>query len=83
MVTIRIPKIFYNDHRDRDLPSPVVVNETSSHYWINASDPDISELLSDATYYSTSVGWSEQWDSIRGLVYSARATVKALSVKSI
>jgi hypothetical protein len=83
MVTIRIPKIFYNDHRDRDLPSPVVVNESKSHYWIDASDHDISELLSDATYYSTSVGWSEQWDSIRGLVYSARATVKALSVKSI
>jgi hypothetical protein len=83
MVRVRIPKIFYNDHRDRDLPSPVVVNESKSHYWIDASDPDISELLSDATYYSTSVGWSEQWDSIRGLVYSARATVKALSVKSI
>ena len=75
---IKIPRTFYDDHRDRDLESPKILKETKTHYWIKADDPDIAELKSDAHYYYTL--WREgAFDKyLFGLCMSAGATLKAL-----
>ena len=76
---IKIPRAFYDDHRDRDLESPKIVKETNRNYWINADDPDISELKDDAQYYYDlwcEGLWGDQY--LFGLCMSAKATLKAL-----
>ena len=74
--TIRIPKVFYDDHYERCLPAPPVVRETKRHYFIEAVDtPALRELVSDADYYSMTLGLCRDY---HGLSYSARATFKAI-----
>ena len=72
---IRIPKGFYQDHADRDLPTPEVVRCTSRHLYVRSDDPALPELLNDAEYYSDPHG---PWAGI-GLRSSALATVRAIA----
>lgn len=71
---IAIPQAFYDDHRERNLPSPAIVRTTARHYWIDTTDPQIAELLDDAAYYA------DPWgpDAGIGLRSSARATAAAI-----
>lgn len=71
---IRLPKRFMDDHSERDLPTPEVVRETKTHYYVDPLDPNLPELLDDAKYYAEDV------DCVpAGIVASARATVAALN----
>jgi len=71
---IRVPRYFYEDHEDRGLDTPVVIRKTLRHIFIDSEDQYLSELLSDAIYYSDPFGF----DGYRGLCSSARATVNAI-----
>ena len=73
--TIRIPRLFYEDHEDRDLDTPVAIKTTKRHVWIDPADPALGELLSDARYYSDPYGFDPE---CFGLCMSARATAKAI-----
>jgi hypothetical protein len=72
----RLPPRFYWDHVSRDLPAGKVVSETQRYVRVELTQDDYEELLSDAKHYaySMAVGGFED----RGLIASARATVKAL-----
>lgn len=72
---IRLPLRFYDDHEARDLDTPKAVKRSKSHVWIDATDPAIPELLSDARHYASDQGWDPY---TRGICASARATVGAL-----
>jgi hypothetical protein len=71
---IRIPRRFYRDHMERDLPTPEIVRSTKQHIYIASDDPALPELLNDAEYYA------DPWgpDGGIGLRLSAVATVKAI-----
>lgn len=76
MPIYRLPPTFYDDHVSRDLPSGEEVRRTKSHVFVNLTDEERAELLSDARHYaSPSMGFSADYP---GLVASARATIKAL-----
>ena len=76
MKTIKIPKKFYDDHQERDLPAPAIVKNLSKHYLIDqVESAEIAELLSDAMHYSDCAEW---WEGSIGMQSSARATAKAI-----
>lgn len=80
---IKIPRRFYDDHVDRDLPAPRIAKETKANYWVY-SDENIRELLSDAKYYDECLkngGWQDAY--VRGIALSARATRKAIERHAI
>lgn len=68
----RYPRTFYDDHRDRDLPTPAVLRETTRHVWLDTEHPDMPELLSDARFYANPYG-----PDTPGLRRSALAFLKA------
>ena len=70
----KIPRLFYNDHVERDLPAPTVIRENKTHYWISLDGKHIDEFLSDADYYSSYEGMGKEY---YGIVASARATIRA------
>ena len=70
---IRIPKRFLDDHLERDLPTPKIIRETASHYFIDPRDPAIGELANDASHYAD---WLDE--APPGVVRSARATLRAI-----
>jgi len=79
---IKIPRRFFDDHRDRETPAPLpeIIRETKSHYFISSDDPGIYDLLNDAEYYAElSIHDSEAW--LFGVIRSAAATVKALKLQ--
>ena len=71
---VRIPKAFYDDRMQRELPCPVIIQESLSHYTITL-DSSATDFLSDAEYYAHRDGPDEV--SI-GLKASARATAKSI-----
>lgn len=74
---IRIPKRFYDDHIERDLPAPKVSKTTKAHYYIPADQTDeLSELLSDAEFYSDRDHFTDPY--LLGICTSAQATAKAI-----
>lgn len=83
MSTIRIPKVFYTDHIERDLPAPPIVKETKQHYFIDGADnADLQELYCDARYYSETYDLGgfccEFGDYLSGVCRSAKATRDAI-----
>jgi len=70
--TIKLPKVFFTDHKKRGCPSPKIIDETEKHFIVSASDAGLYDLLSDAKHYRG----SSEYDF--GLVSSARATAKAI-----
>ena len=77
-VRIRIPFRFYQDHQERDLDTPVNYAKSKSYAIIDSDDPALPELISDASFYADQVMCGELWESCRGVVLSARATLKAI-----
>jgi len=75
MTTIRIPRLFYEDHRDRDLDTPVAIKTTKRHVWIDLNDEHLPELMSDADFYKD----ERDFDGCSGICRSARATLKAIA----
>ena len=75
---IKLPKRFFQDHKERDLETPVIGKENSRNVWVNANDPYLAELKADADYYSDmwDMGGFDKW--VFGIARSAKATVKAI-----
>ena len=77
-VTAVVPSRFYYDHRDRDLPSGKVIKEyANGKVKVVLSHSELSNLLSDAEYYSESFDMGNDY---QGLSKSAKATVKAIQL---
>ena len=76
--TIRIPRVFLDDHRSRDLPTPGIERMTRQHYHIRADDPALPELVSDARHYAEGGICTRDFPELFGLVASARATLAAI-----
>jgi hypothetical protein len=73
----KIPPHFYFDHLSRECgKSGKIVRSTKNYLIVDLDDSALSDLLSDANYYSESGDISDP--SIRGLVTSARATLNAI-----
>jgi hypothetical protein len=73
---VRIPTRFFDDHAERELPTPVVVRETKTHYYIAKDDPAVGELLDDARHYAHVDGPDM---CPPGLIPAARALIRALN----
>jgi hypothetical protein len=73
---VRIPRHFYDDHRERDLDTPIAVKITKRHVWIDIFDEHVPELMSDADYYADESGFDIY---TRGICRSAKATLKAIA----
>lgn len=75
-MVIKLPQRFYDDHRDRDLPSGAEVRRTKSHVNVDVTVGELAEIRSDAQHY---VDIGHQLDrEYLGLVSSARATLRAI-----
>jgi hypothetical protein len=72
---VRLPAAFFNDHAERELPTPKVLRENSRHVWVRSYDPALVELLNDARHYAHRDGPDE---CPRGLISSAKATVQTI-----
>lgn len=71
----RLPKVFAEDHWDRDCgQTDVVVRETKTHYFVSMDANGYSDMESDADYY---VYMGAEIMGL-GFLASARATLKAL-----
>ena len=75
MALIKIGKRFYDDHCERALPAPTVVKSTKRHYWIDASNSALPDLLEDADFYSIVSDWPREYF---GLCISAASTADAI-----
>lgn len=76
MKTIKLPNVFYDDHLERDLPTPEDVGKAKSYVTVRADDPALHELLNDAEFYASP--WGPDGEGLGGLRASARATVRAI-----
>jgi len=76
---IRITKLFYQDHVERDLPAPPILKQTNRHIWIDASSKYLNDLMSDASFYADPASYEAEFGShLSALVRSARATQNAI-----
>ena len=69
---IKLPKRFFRDHVERDLPTPQVISETAQHFIVDRDDPAMPELLDDAKHYAT--GGTDQSGNLH---LAAAATIAA------
>ena len=79
--TLRIPRGFFDDHKERDLATPVVVQESQTTVWISRRDPALPELIEDAQYYAeTFEGWT---DDAHRFVRMARSLLSSLNRQGV
>jgi hypothetical protein len=52
MANVKIPRMFFEDHAQRDLPTPTIVGKVRGGYIIDTNDKAYDELLNDAAYYA-------------------------------
>ena len=80
--TYRVPARFLEDHIERDLyrGDLAAIRWTRNGAIIPADADTIDELLDDAQHYAASGDFSPE---CRGLIISARATVKALKQQGV
>jgi hypothetical protein len=74
----KIPKTFFDDCiQCCDVPIPEVIKQTKNHYFIaETEDEKMHELRDRAQLYAQDT--LAYWESYRGLVLSARATLKII-----
>jgi len=79
--TVKIPKVFFDDHCERDLPAPEIIKETGKHYRISLNDNNLDEFLNDAEYYASKDTLQAMGGDpfYKGLCFSARATIAAIT----
>ena len=77
--SIKIPKRFYDDHRFRDCgQSGIKVKETATYYIVELDQEAWDDLYSDADYYGMDNPDEDLWANYRGVILSARATLKVM-----
>jgi hypothetical protein len=78
--TIKVPKRFYDDHRYRECGrSGKIVKEYASHYLVELDQEAWDDLYSDADYYGMDNPDEDLWQNYRGVILSARATLKVMT----
>ena len=76
---IKIPKRFYDDHRYRECgQTGKIVKEYAAHYLVELDQEAWDDLYSDADYYGMDNPDEDLWQNYRGVILSARATLKAM-----
>lgn len=75
--TVTIPRAFYSDHKDRDLPTPIATHCERTFLTIPLHGRETDELLADALHYADKDGPAYQSGN-PGLASSARSTVNAI-----
>jgi hypothetical protein len=51
-LSLRLPRQFFYDHKERDLPTPEILHLTIAYVFVDGDDPAIGELINDAEYYA-------------------------------
>lgn len=78
-VIATVPERFYDDHVERDLPAGRVVKALSKNRLRVELDREAyDDLLSDARHYADPEGFDWNDPFMRGVILSAKATVRAL-----
>ena len=78
--TYRIARTFYDDHKNRGLPSGHIIKNMKSTVIVELDEDDYSELLNDAEYY----GWDmmkEIDSSLKYICSSARRVFDSLNTQ--
>jgi hypothetical protein len=77
MKLIKIPQMFFDDHRDRFLPTPEIIKESKTNYWIyaNPNDPGYIDLVEDVEMYADIDGP----DDCSWLKVPAKALLRAIN----
>lgn len=73
-MNIWVPAMFFDDHAERALPTPVVIRETNTRRLIDTDDPNYAELLDDANFYADPSGP----DEAKHIVAAAKRLLKAV-----
>lgn len=76
MRTVRLPKVFLDDHADRELPTPEIIRETARHY-IVADDDAMPELWDDARHYADPNGPDELPPGLRSAAIACERAIAA------
>jgi hypothetical protein len=78
---VRFPRIFSDDHIDRDLPTGQCIRESQTTRTWACNDAELSEWRSDANYYSdcdrAGSGWGDPTDN-KALGRGARRIVEII-----
>lgn len=75
---LELPRRFYEDHEDRELPSGHAVSRSASSVIVEVTDDELKEIRADASHYDwmwTNGGMEKEYF---GLCMSARATVRRI-----
>lgn len=75
---ISLPSRFFDDHDERELPTPRVIKRTTRLVQVRLDDPALPELLADALHYAHPDGPGEDMPEYRGLKRSAKVTADTL-----
>jgi hypothetical protein len=78
---VTVPPVFYADHVTRDLPAGRVVKQTKRAVTVELTADELAELRSDAEHYAHSM--ADAGFEGRGLIASAKATLKALDAQKV
>lgn len=78
VILVKLPRIFWEDHRDRDLPSGRLIKEFKHQVMVNLNREDYEELLSDARHYSSDAMGTWEGDYAKSVKRSAKRTVRTL-----
>lgn len=78
-LTIRLPKTFWEDHTNRDLPGGKLIKSLATKVDIEATRDELVELASDADYYYESFRDEGSGFCTIGLARSAKATLDAIN----
>ena len=80
-IQARLPRTFYEDHRDRDLPSGTPKKWLKNQVDVELTFDEWKELLSDARFYADpDMGFAKNDPYLKGIVSSATKTVKRLEM---
>ena len=81
-VTVTLPKIFFEDHAARELPTGDVVKRTKRTVTTKVDREAFDDLLSDARYCATEIDAGGE-PLLLSLMRSARAAVKRLEAAEL
>ena len=75
-IIVKLPPIFYFDHKDRDLPSGKIIKQTQTYVMVELTPDELDEIRSDADYY-----WEmrDEMTDLRSITSSAGATLRAIA----
>ena len=72
--TIKLPKIFWDDHKSRDLPAGEEISRNKVRVTVSVTRAEFVEIWSDAEFYAKVDGfWEPDWR----LIGSAKSTMNA------